>query len=146
MKEKKNIRQAESAENMLEQSSEFGDIRVNDNVIYALVRRAALGVEGVSRMAGSSLIDNIAEFVGSSRGRAVGISKSEDASDAITLEVKINMLFGYKVRAVAEAVQRAVIEAVESVTGMTVSKVTVMIQRMEDPSEEEEDAGEEKEN
>ena len=146
MKEKKNIRQAESAENMLEQSSEFGDIRVNDNVIYALVRRAALGVEGVSRMAGSSLIDNIAEFVGSSRGRAVGISKSEDASDAITLEVKINMLFGYKVRAVAEAVQRAVIEAVESVTGMTVSKVTVMVQRMEEASEDADDAGDEQEN
>lgn len=146
MKEKKNIRQAESSENMLEQSSEFGDIRVNDNVIYALVRRAAMSVEGVSRMAGSSLIDNIAEFVGSSRGRAIGIAKSEDASDAVTLEVKINMLFGYKVRDVAEAVQRAVIEEVENVTGMTVSKVTVMIQKMEDASEDADDAGDEKNN
>jgi uncharacterized alkaline shock family protein YloU len=119
----------------LEQSSDYGDIMVNDNVIASLVRRAALSVPGVSRLSGSSLIDNIAEFVGSSKGRTISISKESADSDAVVLEVKINMLFGFKVREVAEAVQRAVIEDVETTTGMTVAKVTVVVQKIEETEE-----------
>ena len=117
----------------MEQSNDFGNIMVNDNVIASLVRKAALSVPGVSRLAGSSLIDNIAEFVGSSRGRSIGITKNE--TESVELEVKINMLFGYKLREVAEAVQRAVIENVEKTTGMSVAKVNVVVQKIEDQPE-----------
>ncbi len=122
----------------LDQSNDFGDIRVHDNVISTLVRRAALGVDGVSRLAGNTLIDGIAEFVGSRRGRAIGIVKDEKSPERIQIEVKINLMFGYKVRAVAEAVQKSVIELVENTTGMNVTKVTVLVQEMEDPVEDEE--------
>ncbi len=134
MKEKKST-SAPKADTLLEQSSDYGDIMVNDNVIASLVRRAALSVPGVSRLSGSSLIDNIAEFVGSSKGRTISISKESADSDAVVLEVKINMLFGFKVREVAEAVQRAVIEDVETTTGMTVAKVTVVVQKIEEAEE-----------
>ena len=135
MKEKKSATPAKT-ETLLEQSSDYGDIMVNDNVIASLVRRAALSVPGVSRLAGSSLIDNIAEFVGSSKGRAISISKEAADSDAVVLEVKINMLFGFKVREVAETVQRAIIEDVENTTGMTVAKVTVVVQKIEEAAED----------
>lgn len=139
MKEKKST-SAPKADTLLEQSSDYGDIMVNDNVIASLVRRAALSVPGVSRLSGSSLIDNIAEFVGSSKGRTISICKESADSDAVVLEVKINMLFGFKVREVAEAVQRAVIEDVENTTGMTVAKVTVVVQKIEEAEEAAADA------
>ena len=132
MKEK-NLSAAAKSETIMEQSNDFGNIMVNDNVVASLVRKAALSVPGVSRLAGSSLIDNIAEFVGSSRGRSIGITKNE--TESVELEVKINMLFGYKLREVAEAVQRAVIENVEKTTGMSVAKVNVVVQRIEDQPE-----------
>ena len=45
------------------EGSELGEVKVHENVIASLVRRAALSVEGVSRLAGSTLVDNIAEIV-----------------------------------------------------------------------------------
>ena len=43
------------------EGSELGEVKVHENVIASLVRRAALSVEGVSRLAGSTLVDNIAD-------------------------------------------------------------------------------------
>ena len=39
--------------------SEMGDIRIHEGVIASIARRAALSVEGVSRLAGNSLVDNL---------------------------------------------------------------------------------------
>ena len=63
-------------------------------------------------------------------------NKEAADSDAVVLEVKINMLFGFKVREVAETVQRAIIEDVENTTGMTVAKVTVVVQKIEEAAED----------
>ncbi len=135
---------AKSSQTTLDHSSELGDIRVHDNVISSLVRRAALSIEGVSRLAGSTLIDNIAEIVGSRRmqDRAIAIIKDESSPDRMTIEVKINLKLGFKVREVAEAVQKTVVEQVEKTTGMTVTAVTVLVQEIDDGSE---DKGEEEE-
>lgn len=118
------------------EGSELGDIKIHENVIAALVRKAALGIEGVSRLAGSSLVDNIAEIVGSRRMQARAIALEMDDSHRVSIEVKINILVGYKVPEIAQNVQKAVIEMVENTTGMSVVKVNVLVQDIEDPVEE----------
>lgn len=122
----------------LEQSSELGSVQIHDNVISTLVRRAALSVEGVSRLAGSTFVDNIAEIVGSRKiqDRAITIIKNEDAVGGVAVEVKLNIRIGFKVPVVAEAVQRAVIEQVEATTGSNVTAVNVLVQEIEDIPEE----------
>ena len=62
------------------EGSELGEVKVHENVIASLVRRAALSVEGVSRLAGSTLVDNIAEIVGSRRmqSRAITIEMADN--------------------------------------------------------------------
>ncbi|MBQ8756149.1 MAG: Asp23/Gls24 family envelope stress response protein [Lentisphaeria bacterium] len=118
------------------EGSEMGDIKIHENVIAALVRKAALTIEGVSRLAGSSLVDNIAEIVGSRRMQARAIALEMDESHRVAIEVKINILVGYKVPELAQSVQKAVIEMVEQTTGMTVTKVNVLVQDIEEPVEE----------
>ena len=50
-----------------ESGNQLGCIRLHENVISSIVRKAACSVEGVVRLAGSTLVDNIAEIVGSKR-------------------------------------------------------------------------------
>jgi len=127
------------------ENSEAGEIKIHENVISSLVRRAALGVEGVSRLSGSILVDNIAEIVGSRRmqDRAVTIEILED--NRVAVELKINILLGYRLPEVAEKVQKAVVDSVEAATGMTVTRVNVLIQELEEPQakDEEEEVEEE---
>ena len=116
-------------------ASELGVIKIHDNVLAALVGRAVLEVEGVSRLAGSAIIDNLAGMVGS-HSRAIEFVKEEDK---IKIVVKINVLFGTVIPAVATAVQRAIIEQVEKAAGITVAAVDVIVQQIDDVIDEDED-------
>ncbi|MFA6102024.1 MAG: Asp23/Gls24 family envelope stress response protein [Victivallaceae bacterium] len=113
---------------------ELGVVRIHENVISSIVRKAALSVDGISRLAGSSFVDNIAEIVGSRKisDRAICIKLDEDK---VEIEVKLNMKFGYKVPEVASEVQTAIIEQVENTTGMNVVCVNVVVQEIEEVSE-----------
>lgn len=122
------------------EGTEMGDIKIHENVIATLVRKAALTIEGVSRLAGSSLVDNIAEIVGSRRMQARAIALEMDESHRVAIEVKINILVGYNVPELAQNVQKAVIEMVEQTTGMSVTKVNVLVQDIEEPIEEAEES------
>ncbi len=120
------------------ESSELGEVKVHENVIASLVRKAALSVEGVSRLAGSSLVDNIAEFVGNRRmARAITIEM--DDNNRVMLEIKLVLKSGYNIPEIAPQVQKAVIEEVEKVTGMTVTKVGVLFQDIDDAVSEDAD-------
>ena len=111
----------------------MGDVKIHENVVASLVRQAALEQEGVSRLAGSALVDDIANLVGSRRmqSRAITVELGEDGR--VGIEIKLNLIFGFRIPDVAERVQKAVIGMVEETTGMTVTRVNVVIQEIEDP-------------
>ena len=112
--------------------SGLGDVKIHDGVIATLTRRAALAIEGVSRLAGNALVDNLAEIVGSRRMQSRAITISVNDNNQISIEVKLNLKIGYTIPEVAENVQKAVIADVEKVTGMTVTTVHVLVQDIDD--------------
>lgn len=124
------------AETMILDDTELGDIKIHESVLASLARRAAINVEGVSRLAGSSLVDNLAEIVGSRRmqSRAVNITMGEDSS--VTIELKVVLRFGCCIPEVASAIQKAVISEVEHTTGMNVTTVDVLVQEIEEERNE----------
>ncbi|MBO5822423.1 MAG: Asp23/Gls24 family envelope stress response protein [Lentisphaeria bacterium] len=124
--------------------SELGDVKIHDGVIATLTRRAALAIEGVSRLAGNALVDNLAEIVGSRRMQARAITIAVNENNQITIEIKLNLKVGYTIPEVAENVQKAVIADVEKVTGMTVTTVHVLVQDIDDETsiDDEEDGDE----
>ncbi len=121
---------------MSDTPSELGLIKIHDNVLASLVSRAVLGVEGVSRLAGSVIIDNLAGMVGS-HSRAIEIIK--DGEDKLKIVVKVNIFFGTVIPTAAVEIQRQVIEQVESAAGVTVAAVDVVVQQLDEEFTEEDD-------
>lgn len=121
------------------EKAELGEVKIHENVVAQLVRRAVLGVEGVSRLAGSTLVDDIATLVGSRRMQSRAVSVILGDEGRVEIEVKLILKFGYHIPETAEQVQTAIVELVESTTGMSVTKVDVLVHEIED--EETEDNG-----
>ncbi len=116
----------------------MGEVKIHENVISSLVRKAVMGVPGVARLSGSQLVDIIAETVGSRRMQDRAIAVIVDEAGRTGIDIKVNLKFGYKIPEVSTAIQKAVISEVENITGMTVTKVNVIVQELE--TEEEVDA------
>lgn len=115
--------------------TEMGDIRIHEGVIASLARHATLGVAGVSRLAGSSLVDNLAEIVGSRRMQSRNINIILGEENNVSIEIKVVFKFGYCIPNVATEIQKAVIAEVEKTTGMNVTSVHVLVQEIEDEPE-----------
>jgi uncharacterized alkaline shock family protein YloU len=112
-----------------------GVIKVHESVIASIVRKASCSVEGVVRLAGSTLVDNIAEIVGSKRifDRSITVEMGESS---VQIEVKVILAYGIEIPAVAQAIQSVVIDQITKITGMSVSKVNVMVMDLEDLPDE----------
>lgn len=114
-----------------EESNDMGIIKIHENVIASIVRKATLGVEGVVRLAGSTFVDNLAEIVGSRRIHDRAISITID-KDSVKIEVKINVAYGVHVPTLAAEVQAVIMEEVEKITGMHVTQVNIIVQELDD--------------
>jgi len=148
MREKTRVRKiipVETSSNMTENGNELGLIKIHENVIASIVRKVTCSIEGVVRLAGSPLIDNIAEIVGSRKIQDRAIAVNMDGSD-VSIEVKINIAYGVHVPTLAAEVQTAVMEEVEKITGMHVIQVNVIVQELDEEVEFDEDAEETSEN
>ena len=113
-----------------------GTIRILDGTISTIVKRTVLGIEGVARLSGSSLIDDFADLVRSKRMQDRSI-QIEHKDQAIAVTVAVNPYFGYKFPALIAEIQRKVSAAVLEMTGIKVVSVSVDIKGIEErPAEE----------
>ena len=119
---------------------ELGEIKIHENVIANLVAMATRKVPGVSRLAGSTVVDAIASIVGSRRMQARAITVGIAGDTCVVIDLKLNILIGYRLPDVVQQVQRAVIDNIEAVTGMTVTRVNVAVQDIdEQPADDDDD-------
>ena len=107
-----------------------GSVRVYESVISSIVRKTVLGMEGVVRFAGNSLVDNIAEFVGSKTmmDRAISVDMGEQS---VSVSVQLILKYGVYIPEVASKVQLAIKEQIQDLTGMVVESVDVVVMDIE---------------
>ena len=117
--------------------SDMGLVKIHENVIASIARKAACSVNGVIRIAGSPIVDNIAEIIGNRRigDRSIAI---EINGDAVAIEIKLNISYGSHLPTVAANVQSAIMKEVEKMTGMTVTTVNVIVQELDTEEREDE--------
>ena len=114
-----------------------GSIRILDGAISTIVKRTVLGIDGIARLSGSSLIDEFADLVRSKRMQDRSIQIEHKDQD-IAITVAVNPYFGYKFPALIREIQEKVSGAVLEMTGIAVSSVNVDIRGIEErPAENE---------
>lgn len=116
-----------------EAKSPVTTVKIADDVVSVIASMAANEVDGVGGMTGS-LAGDLVEKLGKknlSKGIKVDVT---DTSVAISLSLLIE--YGYKLPEVAKNVQKAVKNAVEAMTGLSVSEVNIMVQGIVFPQPE----------
>ena len=103
---------------------ELGNIHISEEVLAGIAAAAALEVDGVSSLA-ANLGSDIAELLGK-KSLAKGVSVKMEG-DKVVVTLSILMAFGHTIPEVGKAVQEAVKNAVESMTGMEVAAVNVNV-------------------
>jgi uncharacterized alkaline shock family protein YloU len=118
--------------------SEYGQIRINNNVIAIIAHETAKKVPGVVELQGS-LADGIAGIIGK-KTKDKGIRIEKENEELLTIDLTVVLAFGVKIPEICVQLQAAVKEAVEDMTGQKVYAVNVMVQgvrNLEDKSETE---------
>lgn len=126
-------------------SAPAGVVRVHESVVGSIVKKAACSVAGVSRLAGSSLVNNLADIVGSRKifDKAISIDMGENA---VKIEVRLVLKYPCNIPETANLVQQMVSAEITKMTGMTVDYVNIIVADLdmeEEPSAEEEEEDEE---
>ena len=105
------------------QFQENGSVMISEDVITTIVAQAVKDVEGVVGLTAKPAAELVDKLSKKNWGKGMKITIAED--NAITIDCGIIVSYGQSVVTVAEAVQSAVSNAVESMTA--VKNVTVNV-------------------
>jgi len=122
MREKKEKKEMTNG-TITEETTAYGDIKINHNVVASIVRLAALEVDGVDAVAGGSFVDNVREIFKPDHAIAV----SENEGGQYVIEVRLIMRFGVELAKVAMKVQESVREQIKTMTMKDVGQIDVII-------------------
>lgn len=102
----------------------IGTVQIADDVVAIIAGLAATEVEGVASMAGNITKEIISKFGMKNLSKGVKVNVSEGN---VTVEVSLNVAYGYNVPEVSVKVQEKVKSAIENMTGLNVAEVNVRI-------------------
>ncbi|MBE6933690.1 MAG: Asp23/Gls24 family envelope stress response protein [Ruminococcaceae bacterium] len=110
--------------NYINQTQDNGSVMISKDVIASIVAQALKDVKGVFGVGTKSKQDAAARG-GKNWGKAVRVSVNE--KNVTTIDVDIVITYGKTVVSIAEAAQKAIINAVESMTGVKALVVNVNV-------------------
>ena len=102
----------------------LGEVHVADEVVAIIAGLAATEVEGVASMAGNITNELVSKLGMKNLSKGV---KVEVAEKTVSVEVALNISYGYSIPEVSEKVQAKVKSAIETMTGLSVAIVNVRI-------------------
>ena len=107
---------------------ENGSINISEEVIAAIAVGAIREVEGISGMM-TGMGGSVTDLVNNKKNAQKGTKgvKIEMTSDALVLNLYLTVQYGYAIPEVAENAQKAVVSAVEAMTGCGVSAVNIHV-------------------
>ena len=95
----------------------LGEVHVADEVVAIIAGLAATEVEGVASMAGNITNELVSKLGMKNLSKGV---KVEVAEKTVSVEVALNISYGYSIPEVSEKVQEKVKSAIETMTGLSV--------------------------
>lgn len=115
---------AENRKTFRIKTDQLGEVKIADEVVAIIAGLAATEVEGVSSMAGN-ITNEIVSRLGMknlSKGISVDVAENE-----VSVDVALNIAYGYSIPEVSAKVQEKVKTAIENMTGLTAVVINVRI-------------------
>ncbi len=100
-----------------------GNLKISEEVICTVTKLTVKEVKGVHSLALSPASFREALFRADAN-RPIRITLNGDVAE---IDVSVNLRYGYKIKDTAEEIQNSVKDAVQNMTGVTVSKVNVYV-------------------
>lgn len=102
----------------------LGEVQIADEVVAIIAGLAATEVEGVDSMAGNITNELVGKLGMKNLSKGVKVDVTEEH---VSVDLSLNIKFGYNIPEVSEKVQDKVKTAIENMTGLTVLDVNIRI-------------------
>lgn len=109
---------------ILYEKDKIGEVQIADEVVAIIAGLAATEVEGVDSMAGNITNELVGKLGMKNLSKGVKVTVTEEH---VSVELSLNMKYGYSIPSVSEKVQERVQAAIENMTGLTVLEVNIKI-------------------
>lgn len=109
---------------ILYEKDKIGEVQIADEVVAIIAGLAATEVEGVDSMAGNITNELVGKLGMKNLSKGVKVAVTEEH---VSVELSLNMKYGYSIPAVSEKVQDRVKTAIENMTGLMVLEVNIKI-------------------
>lgn len=104
--------------------SSIGEVMIADDVIATIAGLAATEVEGVSSMQGNVTNELVGKLGMKNLTKGIRIKVTEDG---VTVDLSIQMRYGYSIPKTCKAIQEKVKNAIENMVGLSVKIINVHI-------------------
>ena len=102
----------------------IGQVQIADVVVAIIAGLAATEVEGVASMAGNITNELVGKLGMKNLSKGVKVEVTEEH---VSVNMALNLKYGYSIPDVCEKVQEKVKNAIENMTGLTVLDVNIKI-------------------
>ena len=108
----------------LREAGEFGQVQIADEVVSIIAGLATTEVKGISSMAGNITKELVSRLGMKNLSKGV---KVEIIEGVVSVDVAVNIDYGYSIPDTCKKVQEKVKSAIENMTGLNVSDVNVHV-------------------
>lgn len=119
-----NKEQEKTNQYKIHEEGKCGDVRIADEVVAIIAGLAATEVEGVSKMAGNITNELVSKLGMKNLSKGVKVLVTPES---VSVDLALELEFGYNIPSVCAIVQEKVKSAIESMTGLNVDEVNVRI-------------------
>ncbi len=106
------------------EKDKIGEVQIADEVVAIIAGLAATEVEGVDSMAGNITNELVGKLGMKNLSKGVKVDVTEDH---VSVDLSLNLKYGYNIPEVGEKVQDRVKSAIENMTGLSVLDVNIKI-------------------
>ena len=106
------------------EKDKLGEVQIADEVVAIIAGLAATEVEGVDSMAGNITNELVGKLGMKNLSKGVKVDVTEEH---VSVDLSLNLKYGYNIPEVGERVQDRVKTAIENMTGLSVLDVYIKI-------------------
>lgn len=106
------------------EKDQIGEVQIADEVVAIIAGLAATEAEGVDSLAGNMSNELVGKLGMKNLSKGVKVDVTEEH---VSVNMSLNLKYGYSIPKVCETVQEKVKNAIENMTGLTVLDVNIKI-------------------